>query len=147
MIGVVHQLDFNRLRLGVIDDRNRDWTGSRRGCLGGNGGDRWLITRLGWHLIWRPLGIAIHLPGTIGDGPGAEVLGRRAVELDDLVDGLDRLGAGINDANRAGDLGARPRIGRRNVLGLGLRGLVGRGFFDRLVFDRGGRRMAVRIVH
>lgn len=147
MLSIVDQLDFNRLGLSVVDDRDRQRTGRRGGRLGGNGGDRWLITSLDRHLILGPLGIAIHLPGTIGDGPGAEVLGRSAVELDDLVDGLNRLSAGINDANRAGDLGACPRIGRRNVLGLGLRGLVGRGFFDRLVFDRGACRMAVRIVH
>ena len=147
MLAIVDQLNFNRLRLGVVDDRNRDWTGRCGRRLGGDGGDRWLITRLGWHLIWCPLGIAIHLPGTIGDGPGAEVLGCRAMELDGLVDALNRLGAGINDANRAGDLGVGAGIGGRNVLGLRLGRLVGRGFFDRLVFDRGARRMAVRIVH
>ena len=111
MVSIVDQLDFNRLRLGVVDDRDRQWTGRRGRRLGGNGCNRWLIPRPGWYLILRPLGIAGYLPGTIGDGPGTEVLGRRAVELDDLVDGLCHLGLGINHANRAGDLGARPRIG------------------------------------
>ena len=97
-------------------------------------------------MILRPLGIAIHLPGTIGDGPGAQVLGRRPVELDDLVDGLRRLGLRIDHANRAGDLGARPRIGRRNVLGLGLGRLVSRRGFDRLVFDRLGSGVTIGVV-
>ena len=146
MLGIVHQLNVNRLRLGVVDDRDRDWTGRRGGRLGGNSCDRWLITRSGWYLILRPLGIAIHLPVTIGDGPGAQVLGRRPVELHGLVDGLRHLGVGINHANRAGDLGVGTGISRRDVLGLWLLGLIGRGGFDRLVFDCCGSGMIVRVV-
>lgn len=112
MLAIVDQLDFNRLGLGLVDDCDRQRTGRRGGCLGGNGGDRWLITSLGGHLILGPLGIATYLPGAIGDSSGAEVLGRGAVELDDLVDGLRRLGMGINDANRAGDLGVGTGISR-----------------------------------
>lgn len=147
MIGIVYQLNFNRLGLGLVDDCDCQRTGRRRGRLGSNGCDRWLIPSAGWDLILGPLGIAIYLPGTIGDGPGTEVLGRGAVELDDLVDGLRHLGLGINDTNRAGDLGVGAGIGGGNVLGLRLGRLVSRRLFDQLVFDRGARRMAVRIVH
>lgn len=98
-------------------------------------------------MILVPLGIATYLPGAIGDGPGAEVLSCRSVELHGLVDGLGHLSVGINHANRAGDLGACPRIGGRNVLGLRLGRLISRRGFDRLVFDRGARRVTVRIVH
>lgn len=81
-------------------------------------------------MILGPLGIAGHLPGTIGDSAGAQVLGGGPVELDDLVDGLCHLGLGINHANRAGDLGACPRIGCRNVLGLRLGRLISGGCFN-----------------
>ena len=37
MIGIVDQLNFNRLRLGVVDDRDRQRTGRRGGRLGGHG--------------------------------------------------------------------------------------------------------------
>ena len=146
MVIIVHQLDLNRLRLGVVDDRDRHRTGRRGGRLGRHGGDRWLITSSGWHLILCPLRIAGHLPGTIGDSTGTEVLGRRPVELHNLVDGLRRLGLRINHANRAGDLGVRPRISRRNVLGLRLSRFVGRRGFDRLVFNRLGSGVTIGVV-
>lgn len=39
MLAIVDQLDFNRLRLGLVDDRDCHWTGRCSGCLSGNGCD------------------------------------------------------------------------------------------------------------